>query len=215
MQNYQNIQKILEQCGLTKKEADFYIAALSLGTASITSITKKAEVKRPTAYLVIEELLKKNLLVSVPQGKKVFYKAEHPEKFIKKIEENRRKIEEILPELASLYSINTKEPKIRFYEGKEKLFSIYEEIFKAKNINAMISVDRFFSLFTAKDDEHFFRILVRNGGMLKDMFQNTKKAREYAKSKYRFGISKVKILPKTFNFATDILVFDDKVALMS
>lgn len=209
------MQKILEQYGLTKKEADFYLATLSLGTASITAITKKAGLKRPTAYLVIDELLKKQLLINIPQGKKIFYKAEHPEKLIKKLEENKRKIEEILPELISLYSLSSKEPKIRFYEGKEKLFSMYEEIFKAKKIEAMISVDRFLSLFTIKDNEHFFRILTRHGGKLHDMFQDTKKARDFTRYKYRTGVSEVKILPKTFNFATDILVFDNKVALIS
>lgn len=215
MEDYTNMQKILRQYGLTEKEADFYIAALSLGTASITSITKKAGLKRPTAYLVIDELLKKHLLISVPQGKKIFYKAEHPEKLIIKLEENRRKIEEILPELVSLYSSSSKDPKIRFYEGKEKLFSMYEEIFKAKKIKAMISVDRFLSLFTIKDNEHFFRILTRHGGKLHDMLQDTKKAREFAGSKYRNGVGEVKILPKTFDFATDVLVFDDKIALIS
>ena len=42
-----------------------------------------------------------------------------------------------------------------------------------------------------------------------------KKAKEFAKDKYRFGVSEVKFLPKEIKFATDLLVFGDKVATIS
>jgi len=45
--------------------------------------------------------------------------------------------------------------------------------------------------------------------------RNTKKARDLAKTGYRKGSSETKILPREFKFATDILVFDNKVALIS
>lgn len=210
-----DIQEILQEYGLSEKEAKVYLAALSLGAASITELSKKAGLKRPTTYLVIDELLKKHLFIAVPKGKKTYYKSENPEELTKRLEERKRKIEEILPELKSLYTKSSKQPKVRFYEGKDKVYKIYEEIFRAKEIWAMFSVDRFLSIFTDEDNKHFFRILLRKEGIIYDLFEDTKKAREFSQAKYRKGLSEIKFLPKDFKFSTDILVFDNKVALIS
>lgn len=49
----------LRELGLTDKEAELYLASLSLGTASIAGLAKKAELKRPTTYLIVDTLLQK------------------------------------------------------------------------------------------------------------------------------------------------------------
>lgn len=209
-------QETLQEYGLSEKEAKIYLAALSLGAASITQLSKKAGLKRPTVYLVIDELLRKSLLITVPQGKKIYYKAEKPKELIKRLEERKKRIEEILPELKSLYTKSSKQPRIRFYEGKNKLYRMYEEIFRSKEIWAMFSVDRFLNIFTEKDNEHFFRILIRQGGIIYDMLEHTnKKAQEFARAKYRKGSGEIKFLPKDFKLSTDILVFNNKVAIIS
>lgn len=210
-----NTQQILQQYGLSNKQAKVYLAMLSLGTASITQISKRANLKRPTVYLVIDELLDKDLIVAIPKGKKTYYKAEPPEELITRLEERKKEIEKIMPELKSLYKKSSKQPRVRFYEGKDKLYKIYEEIFKAEEVWAMFSPDRFLTVFDNKDNEHFFRILIRHGGVIYDMVEDTKKAREFVQAKYRMGSSEVKFLPKDFKLATDILVFDNKVAMMS
>lgn len=208
-------QTILEEYGLTDKEAKLYLAGLSLGTATITQLAKRASLKRPTAYLVIDELLKKGLLTLVPKGKKANYKAEDPKELINRSEQSKRKIEEILPDLKTIYLGSSKQPGVRFYEGKDKIFKIYEEIFRSKEIWAMFSIDRFLDVFSDEDNKHFFRILAREGGIIYDLLENTKKAQEFSRTKYRFAISETKLLPKKMKLSTDILVAGNKVAIIS
>lgn len=211
----ENTQKILKEYGFSDKQAKIYLAMLSLGTASITQISKKAGLKRPTTYLVIDELLNKQLMIAVPKGKRTYYKAEKPEELVKKLEERKKKIEQALPQLKSLYIKTSKQPKVRFYEGKKQLYKMYEEIFKSKEIWAMFSVDKFLSVFSIKDNEHLFRILNRQEGIIYDMVEDNKKARELVQAGYRKGASEAKFLPKDFKISVDILAFGGKVAMIS
>lgn len=210
-----DVKQALKQYGLTEKEAKLYLAAVALGTASITQVSKKAGLKRPTTYIIIDELLKKNLLTKVPRGRKTYYKPEHPCTLKENLQEKITQLEQVVPQLTSLYEKSSHQPKIRFYEGKEKIHKISEEIYKSKEIWAVFSVDKFLSVFTEKESQHFFRILIRNGGTLYDLLENTKKAREFARAKHRFAVSEVKFLPKNIKFATDILAYDNKITLIS
>jgi len=208
-------EKIFQRYGLTDKETKVYLAALSLGTCSITQLAKKAGLKRPTTYLIIDELLKKDLLITIPSGKITHYKAEAPETLIEKLEENKEKIEEMLPELRSIYQKSLKQPRVRFYEGKDKLLKMYEEAFRSKEIWAIFSYDKYSEVITETENRHIFNILNRQGGIIYDLMENTKKAREYARVKYRTGLSETKLLPSSSKIATDILVFDNKTAMIS
>lgn len=210
-----NLQQTLKEYGLNNKEAKVYLAILALGAASITEISKKAGLKRPTVYLMIDNLIQKNLLIKTPQGKKVYYKAGNPEKLIQDLEEKKQKISVIVPYLKFLYLKHSKKPGIRFYEGRDKILQVQEEIFRAKEIWAMFSVDNFLKVFREADSRHCFRLLIRHGGFIYDLLEDTKKAREFSRIKYRFGVSEVKFLPPKIKLATDLLVYEDKVALIS
>lgn len=210
-----DIQNILEQYGLSAKEAKIYLSAISLGTASITAIAKKAGLKRPTTYLVIDELLTKHLLMAIPQGKNTFYKTENPQMLANQLEEKKQRIITALPELSTLYHKSSKQPRVRFYEGKDKLYKMYEEIFRTKEIWAMVSIDKFQRIFTEEDNEHFFRILLKQGGIIYDILEDSKKARLTSEARWRKGLTEIKFLPKDFKLTTDILIFGPKAALIS
>ncbi|MDD5750492.1 MAG: helix-turn-helix domain-containing protein [Candidatus Pacebacteria bacterium] len=208
-------EKILQTLNLNQKEAKIYLAALSLGGASVTGLSRKAGLKRPTAYLIIDELLKKHLLVKAPQGKKVIYKPVNPDMLGERLEKQRQYFSLIVPELRSLYASSLKQPKARLYEGKEGIFHVQEEMCRAKEIWAVFSPENFLKVFSHRDNRHFFRILVRSGGIIYDMLEDTKKAREFARATYRAGVSEVRFLPKELRFSTDIWTHGDKVVMIS
>lgn len=209
------LQNALISCGFTEKEARLYLTALSLGIAPIMRLAKRAGLKRPTTYLTVEGLLDKGLLVAVPRGKKVHYKPESPQHIVKTIAAQQSQIDAIMQELEMLYQKNSQQPKIRFYEGKEKLVALYEEIFRSKEIWALVSIDSFLRVFTQDYEEHLFRILVRHNGTIHDIFEDTKSARLFAQAPYRTAVGEVKFLNKNIKTTNDILVFDDNVATIS
>ncbi len=72
-----NLTKNLETTGLTQKESAVYLALLETGQASIAGLAQKTGIKRPTCYLIIDELIKKGLATSVPVGRKTLYVPGH------------------------------------------------------------------------------------------------------------------------------------------
>lgn len=132
-------EKYLKEIGLSEKEAAVYLALLSFDKASVVEISKKANLKRPTAYVVLDSLAKKGLASEVNVGKKTFYVAEPPEKLdlflerqINNLEENKKSLDIIIPQLRGMQREGGEKPSVRFYEGKEGLLSTHEDIYANK-----------------------------------------------------------------------------------
>jgi sugar-specific transcriptional regulator TrmB len=77
-----NLVRQLMKAGLAEKEARIYIALVELGKATAYAIAIQAGLKRPTVYLVLEELRHKGLVNKVPHLKNQIYTAKDPEEFI-------------------------------------------------------------------------------------------------------------------------------------
>ena len=77
-----NIVRQLMKSGLAEKEARIYIALVEIGKGTAYAIAKQSGLKRPTVYLVLEELRHKGLVNKVPHLKNQLYTAKDPEEFI-------------------------------------------------------------------------------------------------------------------------------------
>jgi len=117
----------LKEIGLSENEAKAYLALLELGESSIAQIAKKAGIKRPTTYLIIEDLKEKRLVGATKKGKKTLFLAEDPRKIVELLEERREKINRIMPQLLSITNFIDKKPQIRFFEGKEGIKDVYRD----------------------------------------------------------------------------------------
>ena len=71
-------QQILQSLGLTDKEAAAYLALLKLGQATAYQIAQHTGIKKPTAYLVLDNLLKKEFVLKIPDAKKWRFLAKKP-----------------------------------------------------------------------------------------------------------------------------------------
>lgn len=60
------IADVLQKIGLQQKESAVYLALLELGTADVSGIAKKAGIKRPTCYLVLDDLKNRGLVSGKP-----------------------------------------------------------------------------------------------------------------------------------------------------
>ena len=78
----ENIRNILQGIGLTKEQVEVYLAGLELGEASVQNLAKKANIKRPTTYLILDELKAKGLFSQVLKGKKKIFSSRRPGKIV-------------------------------------------------------------------------------------------------------------------------------------
>lgn len=112
----------LEALGLDEKEQRFYLAALELGSASVTEVAARAGISRTNGYDLLERLERRGLLAQVEEsgGRRVV--PEDPSVLIRDWERTRVMLNELVPELRSLYNGTPRKPRTRLYEGKEGIY---------------------------------------------------------------------------------------------
>ncbi len=132
-------EKYLTDIGLSEKEAAVYVALLSFDKALVTDISEKAKIKRPTTYVILESLAKKGLVSESNIGKKTYYLAEPPEKLglfverqIHSLEENKKSLDIIVPQLKGIQRQEGEKPVVQFFEGKEGVLSSNYDTFSEK-----------------------------------------------------------------------------------
>ncbi|MDQ1284509.1 MAG: TrmB protein [Patescibacteria group bacterium] len=128
------LEKEISKLGLSEKEAKVYLASLELGPSPVQAISLKAKVNRATTYVVIDSLMEMGLMSTYDEGKKTYFAAEQPERFLDYLKsreaearEKTRILEEKMPELKSLFAFKDK-PIVKYYEGIEGLRSVQNDI---------------------------------------------------------------------------------------
>lgn len=124
----------LQNLGISEKAAKIYLATLALGTAAVKDIALKSELKRPTVYVHLGELLNAGLLEKYPSGKKEYYKATDPKKLLARATHNLKEVEYLIPELTALQGSVAGRPQVSILEGRSALLQVYEEICRANSI---------------------------------------------------------------------------------
>jgi len=110
----------LAAVGLDDKEQRFYLAALELGSAPVTAVATRAGVTRTNGYDLLNRLERRGLLTLVhgEEGTRQVTPTD-PNVLIKEWEQTRTMLDELVPELRSMFNNTPRKPRIRFHEGEE------------------------------------------------------------------------------------------------
>lgn len=214
------IDKDLQAVGLQEKEAKVYLAALELGKGTAQQIAQKADLKRPTTYVIVEELMQQGLISSYYEGKKQYFVAENPERLTdmlrnqkQEVEKREEQLQSILPQLQSINNRQTDKPVVKYYEGKAGILAMVNEHAKAsfgKSAYAVYSRDAIDKVISPKEME----------GITKDRLTN----KVQVKALYTYSGGELPELPDTDRIrldendlpvSCDIAVYEDKVRIAS
>ncbi|MDO8600459.1 MAG: helix-turn-helix domain-containing protein [bacterium] len=207
----------LKKIGLSDKEAKVYVALLELGKASVQDIAKKAGVNRATTYLMIEALQGRGLAYKAQVGKRTHFAVNSPEKLTHVLDEKRKKLEdeaeeikELLPELKALYAGSPEKPKMRFYEGKEGIKEILNDVFEsgAKEIREIYAADYIRSVLSAEETKEVLRRRTSLGMRWRALY--TRKEGPYSEP-IPLGEDRFVSADK-FPIMSDIVMYGDRVA---
>ena len=207
---------VLEQYGLSPKQAAIYLSALELGRAPVLRIAGKAAVKRPTAYVVLNELLQMGLVEVVPRGSIKLYQAIDPKALLARLEERAELLKESLPELRALLNTAVGKPKVRFYEGKQGIYQLYEqEILRQPEIFSLVNLKEFAKAYSKREMLHLLDRMAASGLQATELIDNSEEAKWYVKEKNQRKLGETKVLPKKFHFEVDFLVYENTVVTVS
>lgn len=215
----------LKHVGLTDKEARVYLALLELGPSPVLEIATKAGINRPTAYVQIESLKKMGLVSTQTRGKKTLFIAETPEQLsalldhaAHEVEDKKKELVKILPELSTLFNLADEKPQVRFFEGKEGLLALLDDFLKVKSgeLLGISNIDLAISMLSERERDEYSRRRVAKKIKSRFIYAAGKES-TYVKSLAQGENNKFRnilfVPSKILSFTSDITIYDDKVAI--
>ena len=199
---------VLEDIGLSTKEAQLYLALLQAGPSRVVNLSRAAGLKRTTVYPIIDSLREKGLVRQEYQGLKKLYTAVSPERLEALIEERRNNFKRMLPQFHGLYNAGGGSTSIRCYEGYGSIKSLYEEILERTRAG-----DFYYAISNAEkwqsgDPGYYENFKLRRKELRCDvrlLLENNREGQRNLKQKERYQ-EQVKLLPKATKLSTTCLV---------
>jgi HTH-type transcriptional regulator, sugar sensing transcriptional regulator len=208
------IQGVLESLGLNKKEAEVYLALLELGTASVQGIAQKAGVKRPTTYLILDDLQVRGLASEVPQSKKALYTAESPEYLASEVRRKDELLKRFLPDLLAVYNAKKDKPRVQLFPGREGARQIYQKTFEAGEV-WFFGTTRDLGTMYFEDLQKWLDSTKQKKVTVRDLLARSKQDTAYAAEAAKGLGYTARFLPSSLDFPTDSAIFGDNIVFFS
>ncbi len=208
-------EQILKEYGLSDKEAKVYLAALQLGSSTAHQIAKKSSSIRTTTYDVLKSLIEKGLVSYVIKNRMKYFESADPSKLISILEEKKKKIERLLPELNELKQSATEKPKVELYEGKEGIKTIMQDLLKTKkpvvsfsNTHNILSLLKFFV-------PQFIEQRKKAGIRIRLLTEKSKETMQLMKKKDKTEKRETRFLPAIEKVPNTVYIYGKKVAILN
>lgn len=217
----------LTSLGLKDKEAAVYLSCLELGPSPVQPIARKAKVVRATTYVILESLMKMGLVTKYKEGKKTLFSSETPRQLLRLLErqeeviqEKQQSLESILPELQMLTKAAGDKPSVRYFEGKEGLRAIRQEILMHARTGDTVCnftpADHLRGVF-AKDEDTHYNQRVAKGIYAKTIFTTTSKKlkQEWLSTVLDKKTELLFVPPENFLVPAGMTIFRDRIGIGS
>lgn len=222
------LKTLLQKIGLSEKDSQVYLACLELGTQPASVIARKAGLKRPTTYLILEELLKKGLASEYTGSNVKYFTAVSPEYLLNYIEKQRRELtshqrelEQFLPQFISLSNPYSLSPKVRFYEGMAGIEKVMNDtLTSTEKLRCYSTMDAWFARPDTKEYIMWYaKQRVEKKISINSINTDTSISRKYIEEDYPIAntnreLSHFRWLPKDIQvFSNEINIYDNKVSI--
>jgi len=209
-----NAQNALTALGLSKQEAEMYMAMLKQGGASASVLAKEVGIKRTTAYAILKNLTEKGFsAVYFRSGKRVFH-AQKPHRIAELAEQKLQSFNEAIPTFESMDRAQTQKLGLRFIDSKKELEKFYDEVlldYKNKEYLVIGSTPAWESI----DPEYFVKFRAdRAKAKIKTRLLLTAESVGTSPTNDDL-LRQVRFLPKKYAFKSTLDIFDDKVLIVS
>lgn len=214
------LKQVLAFPGLSRKEAEVYLASLEVAKPTPLSVSKETYLPRPTIYRIMEDLVEKGLMGKVKEGKHTLYVPEDPRNIVERLKLQTSAIQNVMTELHDLATIYRNRPTVRFFEGEEGVKKIFHDILQVdqKELLAFSSIKE---LLKAWPDYYstFMKMRIRRriqARIISPKDEEGEKLQKIGKSEFR----EIKFIPdelagKLGIIGGHVFIYGDRVALIS
>ncbi len=218
------VAKTLKEIGLSDKEASVLLVLLEHGSMLASAIAKAAKLNRTTTYGLLKELSAKSLVSQIKKDGADRWQsipAESLPQYIERrrelLEENKKGIEEALPQIKLLRAKGKSLPKVQFFEGEEGVLQAYEDTLennKGKVLYDITGIDAAYGNLNPKFVQYYLDKRKKLGIRATYIVPKTPNALIAAQDDEKY-IRKAKFIPPQYVFESEISIYDNKVGIFS
>ncbi|MDP3792741.1 MAG: helix-turn-helix domain-containing protein [bacterium] len=220
-----DINKTLENIGLTATEAKIYLAGLDHDSIGVRELVKETSLKRPTIYHVLETLEQKGLVSTKNTGVRLQFIMSEPKSFSsflksksEQIQSQLREIEKIIPALEARKGLAVKNKlDIAHYEGVEGIKTVVDFALycRSKHWDIIAPEKNFFSEFDSEYARYYISQRINRGITSRSLWEKNPNRRVLTKQEIEQR--NPRFLPQIMlgHFKSVLIIFDDKVAIIS
>jgi HTH-type transcriptional regulator, sugar sensing transcriptional regulator len=211
-------EKLIEY-GLTSREASLYLASLELGESGMSTIAKRAKIKRPTAYLTFKTLEEKGLMGSLKMRNSLHFIATDPEMFFAREKRRIKELYDLLPKFKDVQLNKPSGTKIVSYEGKEAFKVVAEDSLRTPNstIRFIGSLKELHNIVGEEYDiNHYLPRRIKNNIFMKGLFFDNLTVgvkKLVGQENNQKELRETRYLPSKFYHETSTLIYDDRVII--
>lgn len=204
---------VITEAGLKEGEAKVYLAILELGEATVQEVAYRSGLQRPNCYVVLESLRKIGLVSLGAGNRGRRYIAEDPRRLKKLLTERVEHFDEVLPQLQANYSKSPSRPRVRYYEGKDSIYRLYEEILSGGSYDGVYSPE-FLQDEVGNYIEYFGNIVVKRKIKMREIITGKVVPAHYSKI-FHEPLQQVRYLAPKKPARTEFILYQNKVALLA
>ncbi|MEI7718820.1 MAG: helix-turn-helix domain-containing protein [archaeon] len=132
------MEEELKLLGLNDIDVKVYLTLLKNGESLASEVANKAEIPRASVYDILERLEQEGLVSYIVKDFKKYFSAAEPKTIVKNLDNTRKRIEDILPELEKIKNSFPEEKiKTEVYEGAKGLQTILNMMLEEKEMFIM------------------------------------------------------------------------------
>jgi len=212
-----NVEEALGRIGIAGKRARFYLAALELGEAPVHAIAQKAGITRTTAYDILARLAREGLVSRVEKDGRTHIAAEDPARLLGVLDDRRRTVEDILPELRSLHRRSSARPRIRVYEGREGINTVLYDTLRCRSnrLDGILSMTDLFQVPGRREMEEYVAARIAAGVCLRVVRSREKEVGPDVWPTRGEDLRELRYAPEGAVFTMTTWVYDDKVSIIA
>lgn len=123
-----DLHSALKNLGLSEKEAALYLALLQGGQATAYQLAKRSGLKKPTTYVILDELIERGAARKLMQGRGAIYVATDPVELFVEARSRFENAESALPQLRALAQGDKKMISASYFEGLVGVQEMYKQL---------------------------------------------------------------------------------------
>lgn len=209
------LHETLTKLGFEEKEARLYVACLELGPSHVLEISRKSGIKRPTAYVLLEDMIAKGWVEKSTHHKKTVFTAKDPSYLLTAIQEKEQSLKEALPLLEAIISRSKERPKISIFEGVDGMVALYSQIYSSPEIWWYSSIKHITAVFPSIL-KNWLETIKKKKLLVRELLTSDPEDIAYARAAIANDENdEIRIMPDHLPIRLDMAIFGNRVAIFT